>query len=212
MKTPLQFEYAQLATNYDMRWSFYIQATTAETIKQLELLSGMQLLDVGCGTGALLQSLQNSAPNISMFGIDPSLEMLTAAREKLSANPNETYLSAGWAEAIPFPDQSFDVIVSCSSLHYWQQAEVAFDEIARVLRPEGKVIITDWCNNYLSSRINDLYLRAFNNAHYKTYNIKECNDILAATGFCNINIKQYKINWAWGMMTAHANKKPLLPL
>ena len=76
-------EYARLARRYDWRWSFYIEAGVQETTRRLDLKPTDRLLDVGCGTGALLYALSRSCPAMRLAGIDPSPEMLSVARQKL---------------------------------------------------------------------------------------------------------------------------------
>ncbi|MDT8367916.1 MAG: hypothetical protein RQ745_01825 [Longimicrobiales bacterium] len=53
-------QYGELAPRYDARWSFYIEATVRETLRRLELHAEEHLLDVGCGTGVLLEALAAS--------------------------------------------------------------------------------------------------------------------------------------------------------
>jgi ubiquinone/menaquinone biosynthesis C-methylase UbiE len=76
-------EYARLAPSYDERWAFYIEGTTRETLARLTLKPGDQLLDVGCGTGALLHRLSRSHPAELLTGLDPVPEMLAVARGRL---------------------------------------------------------------------------------------------------------------------------------
>jgi len=200
-RTSTQREYARLAPSYDMRWSTYVEATARETMKRLHLKPDQQLLDVGCGTGSLLERVINVFPGTHAVGMDPSLEMLDMARRK---SLDGVDFMEGWAESMPFHDDSFDVVVSCNAFHYWRQPAMALDEIARVLRPEGKLLITDWCDDYLTCRICDLCLRAFNRAHFRTYGARECKAMIATAGFHDIGIEQYKISWLWGMMTVTA--------
>ena len=80
---PVLAEYARLAAQYDCKWSFYIDATTRETLKRICPHPGDALLDVGCGTGTLLQALSSAFPSAKLTGIDPSSAMLDVARAKL---------------------------------------------------------------------------------------------------------------------------------
>ena len=84
-----------------------------------------KVLDVGCGTGFLSQLY----PNFDITGIDISDEML-------KRNPHQ-WLKAP-AEAIPFPDATFDWVVCRSLLHHLERPEVGLKEMARVLKPGGK--------------------------------------------------------------------------
>ena len=87
MKTPARQpvveEYARLAPEYDAKWSFYIEATTRETLARLRLRPSDRLLDVGCGTGSLLDRLARQHPATQLTGIDPVPEMLAVARRRL---------------------------------------------------------------------------------------------------------------------------------
>jgi len=200
-RTSTQREYARLAPNYDVRWSTYVEATVHETMKRLHLKPGQRLLDIGCGTGSLLERVISTFPDTHIVGIDPSPEMLGIAHGKCLDGVD---LMEGWAESLPFHDNSFDIVVSCNAFHYWRQPARALDEIARVLRPEGKLLITDWCDDYLACHICDLYLRAFNRAHFRTYGAKECEALIATARFRDIGVEQYKISWLWGMMAVTA--------
>ncbi len=159
-------EYARLARRYDWRWSFYIKAGVAETTRRLDLKPTDRFLDVGCGTGALLRALSRSFPATQLAGIDPSREMLRVARQKLGASVD---LRVAWAEGIPYPNDRFDVVASCSVFHYLRQPVVALKEMLRVLRPGGSLVITDWCDDYLACRVCDRVLRVLSASHFRTY-------------------------------------------
>jgi len=103
---------------------------------------------------------------------------------------------------LPFAAASFDVVVSCNTFHYWRKPAVGLSEIRRVLRPGGRLVITDWCHDYLTCRICDLFLRTFNRTHHKTYGSGECEKMLAAAGFEDIVLERYRVGLLWGMMTA----------
>jgi ubiquinone/menaquinone biosynthesis C-methylase UbiE len=198
---PVQIEYAQLADRYDSRWSFYVNATLQATLSHLDLHPGDRVLDLGCGTGTLLENLLTVAPKAEMFGLDPCAEMLNVARQKL---PTSINLKLGNATKIPFPSDSFDVLVSTSAFHYFRQPEQAIEEMKRVLKPGGHLIITDWCYDYWSCRILDFWLRIFDRAHFRTYKSSELRLMLQNFGFQEILVEGYKIDWLWGMMTVAA--------
>ena len=74
-KDPVLREYERLAARYDHRWSFYVEATIREMLRHLAPRPGDKVLDVGCGTGALLQALSPSFPGVVLAGVDLSSEM-----------------------------------------------------------------------------------------------------------------------------------------
>ena len=200
-KHPIVEEYGRLAPHYDARWSSYVEATTRETLARLTLRPGERLLDVGCGTGALLHPLSRRHPDARLTGVDPVPEMLAVARRRL---PLDIELRAGWAERLPFEDEQFDVVVSCNAFHYFQAPAAALREMMRVLAPGGRLVITDWCDDYLACRVCDLYLRLFSRAHVKVYRRRECLRLLREAGYRNVDVDRYKISWLWGLMTATA--------
>ncbi len=69
-------EYAAAAEEYDRKWKFYIEATVRETLARLALRGDERVLDVGCGTGALLREVDSRYPGAKLAGIDPVAPML----------------------------------------------------------------------------------------------------------------------------------------
>jgi ubiquinone/menaquinone biosynthesis C-methylase UbiE len=114
-----------------------------EVVKEL-LASGLftpesRVLDVGCGTGNYAAALTD-ATACRISGIEPSARMLERARD---AAPWQS-LVQGSAEYLPFPDSSFDVVMSTDVIHHVQDRPSYFREAARVLRPGGTIVtVTD---------------------------------------------------------------------
>lgn len=200
---PLRREYSRIASRYDTRWKFYVETSIRETLRRVHPAPGDRVLDVGCGTGALLEALSRAAPEAKFAGVDLSEEMLEIARHRLGEACD---LRQGRAEALPFDDAEFDMVVSSNAFHFIRQPLAALREMRRVLKPGGRVVITDWCDDYLACRVCDLFLRVFSRAHFRTYGSGECSALLVEAGFAGVNLERYKIDWLWGMMTATAMK------
>ena len=94
-----------------------------------------RLLDVGCGTGDLLDRLGN---RFECAGCDPSEEMLKRARRR---NPGVTFTRAT-AEALPYRDSFFEVVFCIEVIRYLPAPRAALREIARVLAPGGLALVT----------------------------------------------------------------------
>ena len=194
-------EYSELAATYDERWAFYVKASIRETLKRLDLAATNRVLDVGCGSGALLRALRNHYPHAGLAGANLSTEMLAIARKKL---PPSVGLLAARAGNLPVRTGAFDLVVSTSAFHYWRDPIECLGEIRRALKPGGKLVISDWCHDYLACRVCDLYLRVFSPSHFRTYTRDDCARLLEEAGFQEVQVDRYKISWLWGMMTAQA--------
>jgi ubiquinone/menaquinone biosynthesis C-methylase UbiE len=205
-RNPVLEEYARLAPDYDRKWSFYVEATTRETAARLSVRHTDRVLDVGCGTGALLHQLARAYPRAQFAGVDPVPEMLAIARSRL---PPTVELREGWAERLPFESEQFELVTCCNVFHYIRQPIAALCEMSRVLGPGGQLAITDWCDDYLACHLCDRFLRLFAPAHFKVYRERECLQLLKEAGYTPAGIDRYKINWLWGLMTARATKQPV---
>lgn len=100
------------------------------------------VLDVGTGPGVLLVELAQRRPDLRLTGIDLSPDMVATAER--NARQHGATAQVGDVTDLPFPDRSFDLIVSSFSLHHWDHPEAAMPELARVLRPGGRVCIYDF--------------------------------------------------------------------
>jgi len=196
-------EYGRLASRYDRRWASYVQASVDETVRRLPADPGRHLLDVACGTGVLLAVVTAAWPDTRPAGIDISPAMLEVARRRL---PADVLLLSASAESLPFPDESFDTVVSTNALHFFRSPETALAEMMRVLRPSGHVVITDWCDDFLTCRLCDRFLRLFSAAHRRIYGRSECRALVERAGLAVLDLQHYKINWFWGLMTVRARK------
>jgi len=119
----------------------------APMLGRAEALGGGDALDVGCGEGRFCRMLQPLG--FQTTGLDPVPAMVSAAQQQ---DPDGTYVQ-GFAEALPFSDRSFDLVVSYLSLIDIDDAEGAIAEMARVLRPGGRILVANLASFATSSYI-----------------------------------------------------------
>jgi ubiquinone/menaquinone biosynthesis C-methylase UbiE len=142
-------EYGYGGYRYDGRW----RPVARDMIAHFGLEPGMKVLDVGCGKGFLVKDLMLECPGLEAFGIDVSLYALTHAPAEVIGR-----LHLGTAEKLPFPDRSFDCVISLNTIHNLPRprAVTAMAEIQRISggrafvqvdsyhTPEQKEIFESW--------------------------------------------------------------------
>jgi SAM-dependent methyltransferase len=123
-----------------------VHATGADLEQLAELAQGMpgttKALDLGCGGG---HAAFHVAPHVSqVVAYDMSVEMLNAvARTAAEKGLSNIVTRQGVAEKLPFPDASFDLVVSRFSAHHWNDLEAGLREARRVLRDGGQAVFID---------------------------------------------------------------------
>ncbi|MCP4656351.1 MAG: class I SAM-dependent methyltransferase [bacterium] len=102
------------------------------------------ILDLGTGSGALLEIIREQCHDCELMGLDPAPAMLEKAQEKMAGDPKVRFLHAS-ADQLELPSQSVDVIVSNFALHHLEhrQKRVCAHEMFRVLKPGGRLIFGD---------------------------------------------------------------------
>lgn len=199
--TDLAKEYEALAATYDQRWSTYLDASLEMTLEIVANLPAERVLDVGCGTGRLLEALAERTGNPELFGIDSVPGMLDVARRRVGQRAT---LLRGDAAQLPFDNANFQLVVSTSALHYFADVDAALREIRRVIDSSGNLVITDWCRDYFWMRLLNRTLPWTQHAHVHTFSSNELQQNLARAGFRTVTMNKRKIDWFWGLMSVHA--------
>lgn len=129
-------DYRQFRAGFPSR--FFDELETREVVRKED-----RALDLGTGTGTVARGL--ASRGLGVIGLDPSKELLAQARQLDRAVDVHVQYVTGRAEALSFPDSSFDVVTAGQCWHWFERA-VAAREVARVLKPGGRLVIAhfDW--------------------------------------------------------------------
>ena len=115
-------------------------------ISKAELTRGERVVDVGCGTGKVpIAAAGMVLPGGKIVGIDASAEMIAISRKNAKAAKVEVEFHQAVMEDLPFPDNCFDVVLSCQALHHVPRGAKfqALSEMRRVLSPGGRLLLLD---------------------------------------------------------------------
>ena len=156
---------------YDGRW----RSVARDIVAHFELTKGMRVLDVGCGKGFLVKDLMLECQGLEVFGLDISRYALLHCDKDVIGR-----LHLGSADSLPFPDGSFDCVLSINTIHNLDRprAKVALQEIQRLCggrayvqvdsyhTPEQKAIFEDWVLTALFHDYPDGWRKLFAEAGY----------------------------------------------
>ena len=125
--------------------SFGLSDTISHTVQALWPRTGDRILDIGTGTGwaARLAAWRGA----SVTGVDIAPGMLDAARTLSARSEPRPVFQRAAAEALPFPDESFDGVISTYGVIFSGEPAKAAEEMARVLRPGGRLALATWADD-----------------------------------------------------------------
>src|SRR5262249_28540070 len=130
-----------MAGDYD-RFSRYMEDGARQYYERLEIPPGARLLDVGCGSGQL--ALIAAREGFPTTGVDIAENLIERARERAVAERLNARFEVGDAEALPFQDASFDVVVSVIGAMFAPRPELVARELLRVCAPGGTIAMANW--------------------------------------------------------------------
>ena len=167
-------EYPKLAAVEDRMGYFRALHGRLEQALVGRLGASAAILDAGCGTGGLIRRLAPQHPGWTWTALDASPLACDFARSRVSAGVSVVEAAV---EQLPFPDASFDAVVSADELYHVDDDLAALREFRRVLRPGGCVVINVPAHRWLFS-YHDVAVHA-----RRRYALREVREKLATAGF-----------------------------
>jgi len=129
------------AGDYD-RFSRYMEGGAREFYDRLDIAPGSRLLDVGCGSGQL--ALMAAKDGVEVTGVDIAGNLVERARARAQAGGVTARFEEADAEALPFDDASFDVVVSLIGAMFAPRPDLVSRELLRVCAPGGSIAMANW--------------------------------------------------------------------
>ena len=158
-------------------------------IGALVLRPSSRILDVGCGTGTAVLRLAERVPQGRACGVDISSAMIAEAEAKRPAGARGVEFRCASADAMPYPDGSFDHVLCTNSFHHYPDPLRALAEIRRVLAPGGQLVVLEnapdlswytWAWDHV--------LRRLEKGHVRYYPSSELGAMLTRAGFENTEL------------------------
>lgn len=144
VKTRSNEEFDSWSQSYDksiLQWLLFDPAHKM-ILRELGDAGAAHILDIGCGTGKLAHRLITHHRDARVFGIDLCESMVQAAQHHIVSEPR-VHLTVADSEHLPFARNSFDYLTCSNSFHHYPSQAAAVEEMHRVLKPGGRLFLTD---------------------------------------------------------------------
>jgi ubiquinone/menaquinone biosynthesis C-methylase UbiE len=143
-------DFAQLKSGMKASWmagdfgqiANYTVPVAEEFVERIGIKTGSRVLDVACGTGNT--ALPAARTGASVTGVDIAPNLLEQARKRAAAEGLEIRFDEGDAEQLPYPDQSFDVVLTMFGAMFAPRPDTVAAELMRVCKPGGLIAMANW--------------------------------------------------------------------
>jgi ubiquinone/menaquinone biosynthesis C-methylase UbiE len=184
VKESVQSQFNQAAANYTTSPIHASGPDLAEMVKAAQLTGSEQMLDAGCGTG---HTSLTFAPHVAQVVAYDLAEHMLAQGRKLAAERGITNIDfrRGDAEHLPFDDATFDLVTTRLSAHHWPIPLAALREFRRVLRPSGRLLVSDvvsWSDHILDTHFQAIELLR-DHSHVRDHTLEQWLEMVEQAGF-----------------------------
>ena len=203
-------EFDRAAKSYDesrLVKSFQRQ-TQILVINKMQIKRGMNILDLGCGTGwGTLDIASKLEGTGKVIGLDLSEKMIEQAKQKLAKfTYDNVEFRVGSGSSLDY-ENYFEYALSTNAFHHFDKKEEIFSMVWKSLKHNGVFIIQDICGDYVLMRIVDFAGKIGEKAHVGSSKSGELRNLFLSTGFVNIEMEKIKFNWFWRIMIGKGTKQ-----
>jgi ubiquinone/menaquinone biosynthesis C-methylase UbiE len=141
-------EFTRWSESYDrsiLQWLLFGPSHRV-LIRRIQAVAGtrpFRVLDVGCGTGLFAARMKAALPDAEVCGVDLVPDMLARGKPRWQYHAGQVFPIQGDSERLPFASGSFDFVTCANSFHHYPHQDRAVQEMHRVLRPGGRLMIID---------------------------------------------------------------------
>lgn len=193
-----------------IRWTMPESTFKLHLIEEARIKSNHFVLDLGCGTGTLTRLIKRNHPDATIVGIDGDPKILEIAKKKADQAGLEITLDEGMSFDLPYPDASFDRVVSSLVFHHLNRENklATLREVRRVLRVGGELHIADFGKpqNALM-RVASFPWQLFDGFHTTADNVKGLMpELIRSAGFVEVH-EAARYMTLFGTLSLYASRK-----
>jgi ubiquinone/menaquinone biosynthesis C-methylase UbiE len=177
-------EFTRQAQHFATSAAITAAELTARFVDAVEAGPEASILDVACGPGIVTVDIAAKAKAVVAFDLTP--EMLRQAQERCAkAGRRNVTFQQGSATALPFPDGSFDGVVTRLSVHHFDAPQAVLKEMFRVVRPGGQLVLADVIssNDARESELHNAIEILRDSSHVRMLPVVELRALIIETGF-----------------------------
>lgn len=157
-------------------------------LTQVTIEPNYTILDVGCGGGKTINRLAEMVPQGKVYGIDYSPDMVNFAKKvnKKFVDQNKVEIHEASVDKTGFPSGTFNLVTACETYYFWPSLPAAFQEIKRVLKPNGRLLII---NEMIKDGFYDVKDAAIiKKTHLHLVPLEEIRVVLESVGFVGVEV------------------------
>ena len=153
-------------------------------LRFIGIIDGESILDIGCGGGGNLSRFLRRFPNSTVNGVDYSTTAVELSKKNnvKEIERGRCKILLGDVQRLPFDSNLFDIVTAFETIYYWNDIEKSFQEVFRILKPNGKFTIVNGADAE-GGWTWDSYIDGM-----RTYTPSELEKILIQSGFNNVQI------------------------